>query len=324
MTLDVLLLSAGYGTRLRPLTEEAPKALLPFYGVPLLDLHLDRLTRSRPPGPRFGGIVVNTHHLADHIAAHLAPRVARGEVMLSPEEEILGTGGAIARAAPHLRSDPFLVLNCDSLSPLPPPAALAFHRRQQVEATLLLTPSPLHTNVLCEGGRVRAIQRGRPDAHGYTYTGCCLLSRAVLARIPPQGYVDIRDVFDALIDGGWLGGWIAPDDPPLLDLGTPARYLDAHRTCPPEALARYGLRLDATRFRRPRGYGFIDAGATTEEGSQLRDSLVLSGARIGGGARVERSIVGPGVSVDGPVTDRLITRRGSVSLVERRREAGEG
>ncbi len=358
MQLDALLLAAGLGTRLRPLTLEIPKALLPLYGVPLLDLHIARLLgpagaeasapaeaaagaeASAPAeaaaGAREGGVagareggaasvpagsavratrvVVNGHHLAEHLREHLERHAHRARLAFSHEPQILGTGGAIRRAAGWLHSDPFLVLNTDALFPLPGADAIAHHRARGLPATMVLAPSSVHPNVLVEDGRVTAILRDRVHPRGLTYTGCCLASPEFQDLLPVEGFCDLRDAFDELIAAGRLGAWIMPDDPPLVDVGTPERYLAAHRMCAPSAAPRYGLRLPGPGITLAAGSGFIAAGASVGLGARVRDSVVLAGSRIDPGVTVRGSIVGPGVAVSEDLRNRLLTAGGLVTL----------
>jgi hypothetical protein len=103
-----VVLAAGSGTRLAPLTLEHPKALCPVGGVPLVDQALARLAAAGLAGP--DAVAVNTHHLADALAAHLD-----GRVHLSHEAEVLGTGGALGRLRPWLGERGVLVVNADAV-----------------------------------------------------------------------------------------------------------------------------------------------------------------------------------------------------------------
>jgi MurNAc alpha-1-phosphate uridylyltransferase len=102
---SAMVLAAGLGTRLRPVTEIRPKALVELAGKTLLDHALDRLAEAGVENA-----VVNTHHLADRIERHLARRTWP-RIRLSHEPEILDTGGGIAQALPLLGPDPFYVVN---------------------------------------------------------------------------------------------------------------------------------------------------------------------------------------------------------------------
>ncbi len=105
MPRSAMVLAAGLGTRLRPLTDDCPKALTRVQDKALIDVALDRLAEA--------GIeraIVNLHHLGDKIRHHLKDR-QRPKIVYSPEAEILETGGGIAKALPLLGSDPFFVIN---------------------------------------------------------------------------------------------------------------------------------------------------------------------------------------------------------------------
>ena len=104
-----MVLAAGFGKRLRPLTETLPKPLVQVNGEAMLDRILDRLSEA---GVRKA--VVNLHHLGEVIEDHLKDREAP-EIVLSPEAEILETGGGVKRALPQLGKEPFFVLNGDVL-----------------------------------------------------------------------------------------------------------------------------------------------------------------------------------------------------------------
>jgi MurNAc alpha-1-phosphate uridylyltransferase len=105
---QAVVLAAGLGTRLRPLTEEVPKPLVEVAGVALIDRIFDRLTAAG-----IKRVVVNTHHLAEKMEAHLAARAP--EIEISREEELLETGGGVAKAMARLEPSPFYVINGDVL-----------------------------------------------------------------------------------------------------------------------------------------------------------------------------------------------------------------
>jgi mannose-1-phosphate guanylyltransferase/MurNAc alpha-1-phosphate uridylyltransferase len=103
-----IVLAAGSGTRLRPLTDELPKALCPVGGVPLVDLALARLAAAGLAGP--GSVAVNAHHRADLLAGHLD-----GVVHLSVEERLLGTGGGVGRLRSWVAGRAVLLVNADTV-----------------------------------------------------------------------------------------------------------------------------------------------------------------------------------------------------------------
>jgi N-acetyl-alpha-D-muramate 1-phosphate uridylyltransferase len=105
-----MVLAAGYGKRMRPLTDAMPKPLVPLAGRPLLDHVLDRLVVAG-----VARAIVNVHYLPEQIEAHLAPR-SHPQILISDERaQILDTGGAVQKALPHLGDAPFFVHNSDSV-----------------------------------------------------------------------------------------------------------------------------------------------------------------------------------------------------------------
>lgn len=305
MELDVLLLAAGIGTRLRPLTEQIPKALLPVGGVPLLERHLSRLLGgprgTAAPGPvTIRKIVVNSHHRADQLRTYLDAHPHRDRIHLSHEPQILGTGGGIARAAEHLRSDPIAVINCDALYDAPLTVALDFHLRQNARATMILIRAPRWASVLTRGDRVSDILRAKRHPEGWTFTGCHLLSQALVGELPRGCFHDIIETYTALIPAGALAAFVDPGGADsFLDVGTPADYLIAHQRVLGPDFARQGA---------------ADPRAEIGADARIGSSVILGGARVALAARLTRCIVGPGAQVSGELRDRLVTSLGDRTI----------
>lgn len=104
-----MVLAAGFGKRLHPITEKTPKPLVTVHGRTLIDHAIDRLEDAGVTR-----VVVNTHHLGEQISRHLGSR-GSPEIVFSPEQHLLDTGGGIANALPLLGQDPFFVCNADTL-----------------------------------------------------------------------------------------------------------------------------------------------------------------------------------------------------------------
>ena len=129
-----MILAAGLGTRLRPLTNTMPKALLPVGGTPLIVWNLLLLKRHR-----FHDVVINLHHLGPMIEQALGSGSKFGlRIIYSQEPMILGTGGGIKQAEPYFSGEPVLVLNGDTLFELDLEALCEFHRTRNAAATLVL------------------------------------------------------------------------------------------------------------------------------------------------------------------------------------------
>jgi NDP-sugar pyrophosphorylase family protein len=131
-----MLLAAGFGSRLRPLTDRVPKPLVPVAGQPLIAY---ALALVRAAGIR--DVVINLHHRGDAIRAALGDGRRFGvSIAYSPEDPILDTGGGILRARPLLGDEPFVVLNTDSIMDLDLRAVIDFHQTRGAVATMVLRP----------------------------------------------------------------------------------------------------------------------------------------------------------------------------------------
>jgi NDP-sugar pyrophosphorylase family protein len=132
--MKAMVFAAGHGTRLRPLTDRVPKALVPVAGRPMIEFPL-------LPLRHYGitEIIVNVHHLGEQIEEHLGDGRKLGlRITYSREKELLDTGGGLLQAKPFLDDGTFVVVNTDVLIDLPLAAAIARHRKTRAAATLVL------------------------------------------------------------------------------------------------------------------------------------------------------------------------------------------
>ena len=295
-----LVLAAGYGTRLRPLTDERPKPLLPVLGRPLLLRTLDALVDAGCEAA-----AINLHHLAEAIPAAVGDEHRGMRIVYSREEPILGTGGAFVPLRDFFNgSATALLLNGDSLCEWPLAELLARHRRRRSAATLLLAgrpdPQPFGGGIgIDRGGRVRAIRREPsfgPVARRFVYAGAYALDPALLARLPAGFSDSMRDLFEPLLaDGGRIDSLVTWK--PWHDLGTPARYLEAMLDL--SAREDAGWRSNeasvaaAANLRR----AVVEGGVRVDAGATVEDSLLLPGAVVGAGCRLRRVVVGPGAEL---------------------------
>ena len=136
--MKAFLLAAGLGTRLRPLTDELPKCLVEVGGRPMLDLWLDALASAGVED-----VLVNTHHLAPLVEAHVAGRSAGPRVHLRHEPVLLGSGGTLLSNRAFVdEEDFFLVVNADNLTDFDLGRLVAAHRGGDAEATLAVFRAP--------------------------------------------------------------------------------------------------------------------------------------------------------------------------------------
>lgn len=220
-----LILAAGFGTRLRPITDHAPKALVDVGGRPMIEYPIRMLAAAGVT--RF---VINLHHLGERIREALGDGRALGvAIAYSAEDPILDTGGAIRRARPLLGGGDFLVANCDALMDLDVRALAALHRREGALATLAVRRDPdAHRYGAVEldpAGRIRRFL-GTPEVvegplETFMFCGVHALSPAIFDWMPAREIFGItRDVYPrALAAGEKLLGW--RHDGYWRDLGTP-------------------------------------------------------------------------------------------------------
>ena len=229
-----MILAAGYGTRLAPITDHAPKPLLPVGGRPLIDRIIASFDRA---GVR--ELAVNTHHLGDQIIEYLAGRPDADRFTLFPESEILGTGGALDGARSFLsESETFLLHNGDVLCDVDLGALAEDHRNSGATATLLLVDWPQVNSVeMAADGAIVSIA-GRPARQGespvrsLTYAGVGAFSSKLLADIEPGFSSLIDPVVRAMeADPGCVRGFFRPEFQ-WDDLGTLPRLLRAQQDGP--------------------------------------------------------------------------------------------
>ena len=143
-----LLLAAGFGTRLRPLTDTIPKCLMLIHGRPLLQYWLDGLFAD----PRIERVLVNTHYLAPEVEAFVAASTWRARVDLVHEAELLGTGGTILHNRSWLGAEPFFLAHADNLTDASPTTLIDAHLTGPNDVLLTMlafrTPTPRSCGIL--------------------------------------------------------------------------------------------------------------------------------------------------------------------------------
>lgn len=202
-----MVLAAGLGKRMRPLTATRPKPLIEVAGKPLIDHALDRLCAAG-----VGKAVVNVHYLADAVEAHLKNRSEGIEIVVSDERgKLLETGGGLVKALPLIEADPFLVVNSDNLWVDGPVDALkllaASWDEARMDALLLLVPL---ARAHCHNGsgdfHMRpsgALSRRRPRGVApFVFTGIQIVSKRLFEGELPQGSFSTNLLWDRAIAAG--------------------------------------------------------------------------------------------------------------------------
>ena len=309
--MEAIVLVGGLGTRLRPLTLDTPKPMLPVAGVPFLTHQLARLAAVG-----VDHVVLATSYRAEVFEAHFGDGSALGlKVDYVTETEPLGTGGGIRNVASMLTSapgDPIVVLNGDVLSGHDIAAQLKLHADGDAAVTLHLVrvddPRAFGSVPTDESGRVTAFVEKSPEpVSDQINAGCYVFRRSVIDTIPAGEVVSVERVtFPQLLAAGEpVLGYV--DNAYWLDVGTPAAIVQASAdlvrgVAPSPAVSSPGEALLAPGANVPdsasvHGGSAIAADVTIGAGVVVDASIVLPGARLGDGAEIVRSVIGADASV---------------------------
>ena len=221
LSINAFILAAGYGSRLRPLTDSMPKPLLPCMGVPLLDIALHQLRRH---GAQH--IYINTHHLA----AEFAYLAAKQHISLLHEPTLLGSAGFV-RNLDDLDHD-LIVYNGDILSDIDFTALYHTHLERKAIATLALLPEvrPNTRPVYMHGHHLVALDKSTRQGQHSAHTFACaqVLSAEFLQLIVKHNFTHIKDAWQHALDHRYpiatflhCGFWY--------DIGTPVNFFKAHQ-----------------------------------------------------------------------------------------------
>lgn len=203
---DVMLLAAGLGTRLRPLTDTIPKPLVPVGGVPLIERVM---ANARAEGAnRFAA---NAHYRADQLLAHFG-----GLLKFNREAELLGTGGGVKAAMPMLHSDPFFVMNTDAFWMVDADNPLHRLRARFADPRdiILLCAQPRRASGFARSHDYCLDPRGtitRDFGAPVIYAGVALLGKSPFADTP-DGAFSLSDLFDAALEEERLKGVVLDAD----------------------------------------------------------------------------------------------------------------
>lgn len=284
-----IVLSAGLGTRLRPLTYELAKPMVPVGDAPVLAHVAARVRLAKPRR-----LVVNVHHRPDDVALYAE---AHG-MAVSREAALLGTAGGIAHARDLLGDGDVLIWNGDILSDLDPDLLVEAHVRGASSATLAVRARPRGDgNVgFSEDGRVTRLREESfgEEAHGGDFMGIHVLGEDLREALPERGCL-VGDVYlPALRRGVRLAAHVV--DASFLDVGSLATYAEANRA-----------------WLRKRGLSrFVAETASVAATVTITDSIVGAGARVD--ADLHGAVVWPGAHVHASmrVRDAVVTAHAGV------------
>jgi NDP-sugar pyrophosphorylase family protein len=309
--MKAMILAAGYGTRLRPVTYTMPKPMVPMCNRPLIGWAIESVLAAG-----VDEIIINLHHLPEQLEQYVREHYAsRAALHFSLEEEILGTGGGIRRVRRLLEADEeFLLVNGDTVQ-FPRWAELIEARRAHGAVAALTLRHPPEgdrfTPVHFDGARVTGFGKG--EGEPLMFAGSHVVSRRVFDLLPDRDFSGIVEhVYQPMLDArsGTIAGVV--DDGLWFDVGTPQRYMSASRGLlqamrqgvlqPPtgSTIAGDSLLHSSSDARIAAGV----AGERSLVSGDVSDSVIWDDCRVDGDIR--RTIVGHGVTLQGSFSDVMV------------------
>jgi mannose-1-phosphate guanylyltransferase len=318
--MDALILAAGEGTRLLPLTRTKPKPLFPILNRPLLQFTLDYLNRFS-----VRRVILNTHHLSGQIEkfVHIEKETRPFEIQTRFEPSILGTGGGIGNTRDFWSSYPFVVINGDILTDIDLHRAVGFHQSHKGPVTLILHDYP-EFNQISVDARGRICDFRQETGRRLAFTGIHLLEKEIFDYLPPPGALEIIPVYQRMIQEGIPVWAYISEGHYWRDMGTPRSYLKVHEELlntptpslsplrvreggPPEKsqeiiIPLRGLIAALKRPKKNKGL-FIHPEARIEKGVQFSGWVCIGkGCLLKKGCRIQNSVLWEDVVVESGVS----------------------
>ena len=284
------VLAAGLGTRLRPLTDEVPKPLIPIFQKPLVTFALDHLISVG-----MNRFVINTHRHPNLFQNFFATREYAGfPVTLVHEPDLLETGGGIKNAESHLGSPAgagFLTYSGDILTNVELQPLIDEHFRRGNDVTLALRHTGLAAAVALRDQRVVDISNRYGVAGNFDFANIAVWNAAIFQQIPPHKKISFIPIIAAWIGQGARIGGIVMDDGKWFNISSRAEYLEVHRT-----ILREDWKPDFVKARewpeRKASSAIVDSSA------QLRGCTVVGeNCRVGAEAILDDTILWPDAEI---------------------------
>ena len=288
---QAFVLGAGLGTRLRPLTDDLPKPLVPVFQKPLITFAFDHLIDIG-----IANFFANTHHRPERFVEAFPAAIYRDRrIQFVHEPELLETAGGIANIAGALPDEPLLVYNADILTDLPIARLIDrhFHSGNIVTLALRSGQEPKHIAFDAGSGRILDIQNalGSGLPHELLFTGIYIIERRFIDRLERGVKRSVVPYFLELIRAGEKIGGVVIDEGNWWDVGNRASYLQLHRD-----LLR--LKFPAYRVGDPNWKTTVHESATVDASAELRGcSVVGRNCEVGAGAILDDTILWAGAQI---------------------------
>ncbi|MDC3246792.1 NDP-sugar synthase [Euryarchaeota archaeon] len=313
--MDVVVLAGGFGTRLRPWTEGRAKPLLPVLDKTLLERVVECV-----PNELIDRVVIAAGYSITEMEKFFSSSDLPYDIIISVEDNPLGTGGAIAKSLEHLTGNgPVLILNGDLVSSVDVNQLLNYHQEKKASITLSLwhvdDPSRFGVCGLDESGMITRFQEKPEPGTEFSNlinAGCYLIERDVLESLSSKKHSIEREVFPLIADAGKMSGLEFKGY--FVDAGTPSSFIDATQVCISNKRYNVGSISNDSWFYDDVISGSIISGSsvssdvTIGDGCEIVDCVILSGAKIGNGCKLFRCLIGESciINIDSNISDKVI------------------
>ena len=308
-----MILAAGKGNRLLPLTGLRPKPLLPIYNTPILNLTIDQLRQTGVTD-----IIINTHHLNQNMNTFLqANTSSRVNITLSHEPDLLGTAGAIKNVEAFWDNQPFIVINGDIVHTIDLHTAYQNHKERGNLATLILHQYPRYNQVDVDNeGNIVAIREERvretlSSTYRLAFTGIHIISPQLLREIPPNHYVDIISLYLQLISKGMAICGYQVKKHYWLDIGTVMDYHRIHQDIYQKKIPLNHLspRAESSSIGKDTtldGYVCLGGDTTIGKNCTIKNSIIWDEVDVYDNLTIEGCIIGDRVKVKQSLKNKVV------------------
>lgn len=295
--MKAMILAAGFGTRLRPLTDLRPKPLVPVANKPVIEHIIDYLKDSGVTR-----IVVNVHHHAKQLSEHIENgRYSGVTFQVRHEPDILGTGGGLMNVADFWGDDTLLVVNGDILTTIDLMAAIETHKQSDALATLVLHDHPSFSQILLDGAGCVADISFEAVPGRLAFTGIHIVEPGLRNWIPQRGFADIIASYRKMLSQEVPIAAHVAYNHYWRDIGTLESYLEANRELSGESVIMGPgcVCHDSVSFNE---WGIIGEGCRLDKDVVVERSVLWEGVRVKEGVRIIDSIVVSGQEVSRDLT----------------------
>ena len=308
--MNALILSAGFGTRLKPLTDFIPKPLVPIAGKPLLSVIAEPLLACG-----FNKIAFNLHHLPEKIKKYVVDNIPCPTEFMY-EEQILGTGESIARFSDiSCKKDFFLVYNGDIVSNIGITALLEYHTHFDSDVTLALVKGAADNVRLAPDGKIIDI-RGELDSPQigglFTFSGIAVYNTSFATKMPRGKFYSVIDyIIEKMCKKDITIRGFNADNVYWNDIGSANSYLKLHRDILLNKkfapfgveIPESGIIIDKTAIIENNvsinGFTVIGKGSKIGKDSYLKNCIIMENTLIAPGSNIKNCIVGSGFMMNG-------------------------